>query len=234
MSDTVEKTIHINFTARNLITTEVDKVSGSITALNVNLRAVPYYFMSAGHALDTLNRQFFTYQETVVKTDAMGKMHIETITKQNEALRNMSAALILVGEAFRIMQLIQVFINVLKALEAAHYGAAIAAKLHGIAEAITIGISSWGVAVPIILGAAIAAAGVGALYASSRQFGGYQPEGGLVMTHPGEWVIPKGGGGGAGNVYVDARGSTFSNDYDADQLGERMLFAMKRAGVTGP
>jgi hypothetical protein len=51
------------------------------------------------------------------------------------------------------------------------------------------------------------------------------------MTHPGEWITPRGGGGGGGNVYVDARGSTFSNDYDADKLGERIVYNAKRAGA---
>ena len=234
MSDTVEKNIHINFTARNLVTQEVDKVSGAITGLNVNLRAVPYYFMSAGHALDTLNRQFFTYQETIVKTDAMGKMHIETITKQNEALKAMSGALIMVGEAFRIAQLIQTFIGTINALTVAHKTAAAAAQAQGVSEAITMGIMSWGTAIPLIIGAAIAGASVGMYYgAQNRQFGGYQPEGGLVMTHPGEWIIPKGGGGGQVNLNLDVHGNTFSNDYDADRLGDRLIFAMKRAGVAG-
>jgi hypothetical protein len=229
---TIEKNIHINFTARNLVTPEVDKVSGAITGLNVNLQRVPYYFMSAGHALDTLNRQFFTYQETIVRTDALGKMHTETITRQNEALKALSGAFLLVGESLRVIQLIQTFIKVLDGLTIAHKMTAVAAEEQGVAEAVTIGITSWGTAVPIILAAAAGAAiGAAAIYASSRQFGGYMPEGGLVMTHPGEWVIPKGGGG---SVYIDVHGNTLSNDYDADRLGDRLIFAMKRAGVTGP
>jgi hypothetical protein len=234
VSDTVEKTIHINLTAKNLVKEELDKATGALTGYTINLQRLPYYFMSAGHALDTLNRQFFTYQETVVKTDAMGKMHIETITRQNEAIRNLSGAFILMGEALRIVQLIQTFISVLKVLELQHYATAAAAEVQGIATAISWAMESP-LAVPVILAAAAAmAVGAAAIYAHSRQFGGYMPEGGLVMTHPGEWIIPRGGGGGGGSVYVDARGSTFSSDYDADRLGERMLFAMKRAGVTGP
>lgn len=233
MSDTVEKTIHINFTARNLITTEVDKATGAITDMNINLQRVPYFFMSAGYALDKINQQFFTYQETIVKTDAMGKMHIETITRQNEALKGLAGAFLMVGETLRIIQLIQTFITVLQALEKVEWAVTIATKARGIAAAITHGIETYGLAIPLIIGAAVAGAAVASYY-PNRQFGGYQPEGGLVMTHPGEWVIPKGGGGMGGSVYVDARGSTFSNNYDADMLGERMLFAMKRAGVTGP
>jgi len=42
------------------------------------------------------------------------------------------------------------------------------------------------------------------------------------------------GGGGHVNLNLDVHGNTFSNDYDADRLGDRLIFAMKRAGVAGP
>jgi membrane-bound acyltransferase YfiQ involved in biofilm formation len=95
MSDTVEKNIHINFTARNLITNEVDKTTGAITGLNINLQRMPYFFNSAGYALNQLNEKLFG---------------------SNKAVQDLSNAFLLLGTAMRIVQIMQTMITTLEAL----------------------------------------------------------------------------------------------------------------------
>ena len=125
------------------------------------------------------------------------------------------------------------FAGAIAAITASSTAAAIAEHARAAASFIANAVSTFGVAVPIMLAAAAAVGGL-AIYESmgSHQFGtNYVAETGLYQLHQGESVkTASETRNSAMSINVDARGSTFASNYDADKLTSRMLSNLRRNG----
>jgi len=132
-------------------------------------------------------------------------------------------------------QVIPRVITKLGALAEASWAVAIAEKARAIASAIAAAVTSWGTAVPIILGAAaVVTAGLAMHFAGIFQEGGVVPRTGWAYVHKGEVIIPpekmKLWGGVKGPlVHIDH--ITVASDYDVDRMMERIILRLKQRGV---
>jgi hypothetical protein len=223
MAEETEKRVVITFSARNLVKETADEV-------RINLRGVAFQFQAAAYSVNELNKAFFNNSQ-------IGK--------------DVAMALHGIGGALRFVNIISDMARAIEALTAAEWLHTIALKAKAVALSVVHALEGpWGWA---ILAGAIAAAGIGLALAAripSRQFGGPVKETGPYLLHEGEYVLPRttvatltampmretvipkpSVTGWFGNVYVDARGSTFASHYDADKLANRILDVLKRAGV---
>jgi hypothetical protein len=220
MAEETEKRVVITFSAKNLVKETADEVQ-------INLRGVAFQFQAAAYSVNELNKAFFNNSQ-------LGK--------------DVAMALHGIGATLRFVNIISDMTKAIEALTTAEWLHTAALKAKTIALSIAHALEGpWGWA---ILAGAVAAAGIGLALAAripSRQFGGPITEEGPYYLHKGEYVLPRTTAtmlttretvmqkpvvsGWVGNVYVDARGSTFASHYDADKLANRILDVLKRAGV---
>jgi hypothetical protein len=220
MAEETEKRVVITFSAKNLVKETAEEVQ-------INLRGVAFQFQAAAYSVNELNKAFFSNSQ-------IGK--------------DVASALHGIGAALRVLNIISDVITAVKALTAAEWlhVAALYAKSIGLAIVHALeGPYGWA-----ILAGAVAAAAIGITLASripGKQFGGPITEEGPYYLHAGEYVLPRTTAtilttretvmqkpivsGWVGNVYVDARGSTFASDYDVDKMTRRVIDRLKRAGV---